>query len=364
MQDLNINDKDKKTLFRIVKHSLGEPLVKIELEDETLNDLLLISIMDYVELIQNWLIVHQWTSLVGVNVNETDLAKAFITRSLDYEMSFTYAYSKIVGLQTNGPWELKQDFVELEQGKQYYIIPKNREVNEVLWITPPAINQAVIDPYLGAYSNAFGSEYAGLANAFVMPAFDILLRAQDRNLKSRILRSELIYRITAGADGTKILHLAPYPGSRFDFNTSKLNGMRCWYWYYETNGNRDECLKANKDIVKLPSDVPVETLGYSDLNEPAKNWVRRYFTAKCKETLGLIRGTYSGSIKIGKTDVNLDYNMLLSQGKEEIEKLKTELEKLMEELTTNKTLEKKANEAENLNKILKHTAFDNPFTFI
>ena len=36
--------------------------------------------------------------------DEADLARAFTTRSLDWETSFTYAYSKIVGL--TGWWSL------------------------------------------------------------------------------------------------------------------------------------------------------------------------------------------------------------------------------------------------------------------
>jgi hypothetical protein len=38
----------------------------------------------------------------------------------------------------------KKDFVELENGRQVYTIPANREVNEVLWITPPAMSQALL----------------------------------------------------------------------------------------------------------------------------------------------------------------------------------------------------------------------------
>jgi hypothetical protein len=48
----------------------------------------------------------------------------------------------------------------------------------------------------------------------IAPAFDILLTAADMNLKNRIVRSELVYKITAGANGTK-LHLYPRLVLRF-----------------------------------------------------------------------------------------------------------------------------------------------------
>jgi hypothetical protein len=104
--------------------------------------LLEIAIEDYAQYVQEWLIEHQWQSLLGKTVGTTDMAFALSVRSLDYVNQYTYAYSKQVGHQTNGPWELK-DFVELENGRQVYTIPANREVNEVLWITPPAMSQAL-----------------------------------------------------------------------------------------------------------------------------------------------------------------------------------------------------------------------------
>jgi hypothetical protein len=41
------------------------------------------------------------------------------------------------------------------------------------------------------------------------------LTAADMNLKNRIVRSELVYKITAGANGTKLLHLYPRLVLRF-----------------------------------------------------------------------------------------------------------------------------------------------------
>jgi hypothetical protein len=86
------------------------------------------------------------------------MAFALSVRSLDYVNQYTYAYSKQVGHQTNGPWELK-DFVELENGRQVYTIPANREVNEVLWITPPAMSQALLANY-GGIDYGFGGGFA------------------------------------------------------------------------------------------------------------------------------------------------------------------------------------------------------------
>ena len=112
-----------------------------------LSTLLEISVEDYSAYINEWLIESQWTSLYGKDLTITDLTKALTVREMNYEDSFTYAYSKIVGLQARGPWELKHDYVTIERGKQAYEIPAGREINEVLWITPPTIDHALFSTY-------------------------------------------------------------------------------------------------------------------------------------------------------------------------------------------------------------------------
>ena len=69
-------------------------------------------------------------------------------------LSFTYAYSKIVGLQAGGPYQLKQDYVTLSANTQIYEIPAGREINEILWYTRAELNEAFIDPFLGAFGGS------------------------------------------------------------------------------------------------------------------------------------------------------------------------------------------------------------------
>ena len=58
------------------------------------------------------------------------------------------------------------------------------------------------------------------------------------------------------------------------------------------------CLAENPDIVRLPSDVNwTDSLRWDELNSPAQTWVRRWFTAYVKETLGRVRGKFSGNSK-------------------------------------------------------------------
>jgi len=368
-----INDQTKNELFTLIKHRLGAPIRKIELDWDQMCSLLETSIEDYAQRVQDWLIENQWSSLLGNEVDNTDIAFALTTRSLDFESRFSYAYSKQVGLQQRGPWEMKKDYVTINANQQVYQIPANREINEILWITPNSTDHALYS-FAGFGDYGFGGGFGqvpyagwgqggGLGNGgfYVAPAFDVLLRAQDFSLKSKLLRSELTYKVTAGPNGTRLLHLMPIPGSRLSFSAGGLvgsqiglAGTKVWYHYYDSTDDRDQCLIDNPDIIKLPNDVPLSKLKYSDLNEPTRVWVRRYLTALFKEALGRVRGKFSGSLKVPEAELTMDYDSLLSEGKEEQLKLLEQLDLRLERLSNIKQLENKGLEAENLNKSLSY----------
>jgi hypothetical protein len=364
-----IPEPHRSELYKKVRHLLGAPLRSVELEDEQMDTLLEFSIDDYSEQVQNFLVESQWTSLHNLNLDTQSLSNAFMTKSLDYETRYTYAYSKIVGLQAGGDWVLKRDYVDLIPNQQVYEVPANREINEVLWYSPAELNNAMFDPWsFGALGAGGGLGGAGglaqMGNAggsfLMMPAFDMLLRMQEINIQRRIITGDLTYKITALPEGKKALHLMQTPGGKFDFGNSSLMRGKVWYCYYDAGpADRDKCLKDNPDIIKLPSDVPFDKMSWTDLNNPAQVWVRRWFVASCKETLAKVRGKYSGNLKTPDSELTMDYQSLATEGKDEKTKLIEELtgaEGKLTRLRPDKVLEREALLAENLNKQLKFRA--------
>ena len=155
------------------------------------------------------------------------------------------------------------------------------------------------------------------------------------------------------------------PGGKFDFGSANMAGGKVWYWYYDVDGaDRDACLKANPDIVKLPSDIPLDALNWQDLNDPAQQWVRRWFTAYCKETLARVRGKFSGNLKTPDSELTMDYQSLSTEAKDEKVTLVTELKERLERLRPEKQMEKEALISENLNKQLKFRAMPIPITVV
>ena len=364
-----IDEPNRSKLYTKVRHLLGAPLRSVELEDEQMDTLLEFSIDEYSQYVQDWLIESQWTALYNLNLDTQSLTKAFTTRSLDYETRYTYAYSKIVGLQAGGDSVLKKDYIQLVPKQQIYEIPAGRELNELLWYSPPELNNMVFDPWsfgsLGVGGGLGGG--GGLAQMgnmggsyFMMPAFDMLLRMQEINIQRRIISGELTYRVTALPEGKKAVHLMNTPGGKFDFGNGTLMRGRVWYWYYDDGGDRDKCLAENPDIIRLPSDVPFDKMGWNDLNNPAQVWVRRWFIAYCKETLSRVRGKFSGNLKTGEGgDLTMDYTSLATEAKDEKTKLIDELigaEGRLTRLKPEKVMEREALLAENLNKQLKFRA--------
>tara|TARA_R110000796_G_scaffold40062_1_gene99377 strand:+ start:3431 stop:4606 length:1176 start_codon:yes stop_codon:yes gene_type:complete len=380
-----ISNEDKEKIFRQFRHLIGAPLRQVELTDDMLCTYLEIATEDYAQYIQEWLIEHQWQSLFGKDIDTTDMAFALSVRDFDYVTQQTYAYSKQVGLQARGPWELKKDFVEVEAGRQVYVIPAGREVNEVLWITPPTTDAALFANY-GGFDAGYGGGFAqmGIGHAangasgagagggyYVAPAFDVLLTAADFNLKNRMLRSELAYKITAGPNGTRLLHLMSTPGSKLSFGGAGigagagagagptavgLQGCRVWYHYYDTGVDPeaiDECRKLNPDVITLPNEVPLAKLSFSDFNEPTKTLVRKLFVATGKSALGQVRGKFSGVVGPPDAERTMAYEILLSEGESEKTQILERLDERLMRLGTEHQLERAANESENLNKHLK-----------
>jgi len=359
---LRISDKEKEKLFKQVRTELGAPIVGVELTNEMLTELLEISVDDYVEKIQNFIIEAQWTSLYGLNTQEDDITRALITRNQDYVTQYTYSYSKIVGLGAGeGGYELKSDYIELVAGVQTYQIPANREINEVMWYNPPTLDRSFVDPYLGYFANAMGSNFSTLGNFYVLPSFDILMRNADLSLKDRILNGTLTYKITNGPNGTKFVHLYNTPGGKYDRGGRLLNRGRVWYWYYDiSKGNKDDCLKTNKDIIKSPADVPLDDISFEDLNQPSKIWVRQYFVAKSMGALAKVRGKFSGSINVPDTPLTLDYQSLDTEAKDRILTLNDELYKRLERMSPLNMLKRAAEEAEALQNALKYRPMKKP----
>lgn len=363
--------EEVRSLFKRVRTILGGGVRSVELTDDQLCDLLQTAIEDYSEKVQNEIIANSWCGFYGKNTNSsTELAHAFMHRSLDLTKEYSYWFSKQVGLQSDGPWELKKDFITIEAGKQVYVIPSGRTINKVMYVNPPMTDTALFANYMGGGVGFMpglgqvGAGYgygAGMGGFYTTQAADVAYMASDLNFKSRLFRGDLVYKVTAGPDGTHLLHLLSTPGSKLSFGFSGLAngsigliGCEIWYTYYDTTDPEDaeECMRYHaNDVILSPDQVPVAQMDYAFLNEPAKVIVRQLLVAKAKETLGIIRGKFSGKVNIPQAEMSMDYQMLIQQGKEEYTAAMDALMKRLERLRPVNMMKEQAELTESQNKI-------------
>ena len=362
--------KEIESLFRKVKSALGAPVRAVELTDSQLCDLLEMCIEDYSEKVNNWLVECQWATLYGKNVSNTDMAFALSTRTFDMMKDYSYWFSKQVGLQQEGPWELKKDFITIEKGKQVYVVPSGRTINKVMWVNPPVSQAALFANYGGidiglggGYAQLGGGAYGPVGGFFTAPASDIAYLATDLQYKNRLLRSDLTYKVTAGPNGTHLIHLMSTPGSRLSFNYMGgvgsmlgLVGCEVWYTYYDTATpeEEDECARANAgDVILTPDRVQLSNIDYAFLNDPTKTIIRQLLIAKAKQTLGLVRGKFSGKVNIPQAEATMDYQMLNEQGRTEWDNTMKELTERLQRMKPSAMLEEQAKILESTSNILK-----------
>ena len=371
--------EDVKHLFHLVRVALGAPIRSIELTDDQLCALLEIAIGDYAEKVQNWVLETQWLNVQGKNTiqfqNPNELAYAMTVRTMDWSRNYSYWFSREIGLQQRGSYELKKDFFQVEKGKQVYVIPKGREINKVMYVTP-STTKAALYGNLGTLDTGIGGGFGqygnmgngmGITGFYIGSAYDTALMSVDLKYKNSLLRGDLAYKVTAGPDGTHLVHLMSTPGSPNmvggvaaddTWGWNKYSNCYVWYTYYDvsdgTEEDIDKCRIENRDdVVLTPDQVPFESMSYDLMNYPTQQIIRKLLIAEAKITLGNIRGAFSGVVKIPNAEMTLDYRLFLDQGKDEKEKTLSELSERLTRMTPWELMKNQNEMNDQLMKVLK-----------
>ena len=100
-----------------------------------------------------------------------------------------------------------------------------------------------------------------------------------------------------------------------------------------------------KNLVTDISNAPYERPTYEFINEPGRQWIRKYTLALSKEMLGSVRGKYQ-TLPIPGSEASLDYTRLLSEASAEKEFLIAQLREDLEATTTLKQSERAVGESE------------------
>ena len=181
---------------------------------------------------------------------------------------------------------------------------------------------------------------------YVLPVIEDILRGGMLDMSSRVRRSNYSYKIT----GTKLrVYPVPTKGTpgklwvRVGFSPDVLNPAYS-----------DSSISGVSNL----SNVPYGNLEYGKINSIGRQWTRQYAFSLAKELLGQVRSKFA-SVPIPGGDLSLNGGDLISQAREEQDKLRTNMIELLDSLTYSKLLEDEAGAAENLQTILKSIPIPN-----
>ena len=345
-------DADKITHF-VVKR-LGYPLVDIELQDVNIYACFEEAVTEYGGQLYTFQIRNNMIDLEGKATGSSDINRIYIDSNYGItDQASTQGNYGIEGEDQISPTEntafkLQTGSLQVQRGKQRYDLfthPSSSisgsqdgaiKMHKIYHYSPAAINR-YFDPYAGtgtgiqSLMQTFGmGNYSPGVNFMLMPMYFDILKLQAIELNDAIRKSAYHFDIV----DNRYLKLFPIPTRDYTL-----------HFEYQLKSVANNPVKDTTGGITNMSNVPYTNPTYKFINEPGRQWIRRYALALAKEMLGSIRGKYQ-SIPIPGADTTLDYSRLLGEASSEKSALIEELKSFLEETTRVKQLERQNQEAQ------------------
>ena len=323
---------------------LGYPLVDIELQAVNLFTCFEEAINEYGSQLYHFQIINSFHTLEGTSTG-SNLNNNIITPNLGNTINIAEQYgSEADG--AGGNYKLERGTLDVTAGVQNYDLLSNVSssisgsdsvyLKKVYHYAPAAINR-YFDPYAGTgtgiqslmQSFGFGNFSPGV-NFMLMPMYFDVLKLQAIELNDAIRKSAYHFDV----EDNRYLKLFPIPQNDYTL-----------HYEYQLKSVANNPVKDTTGGVTNLSNAPYTSPTYKLINEPGRQWIRRYALALAKEMLGSVRGKYQ-SVPIPGDSTTLDYGRLLSEASAEKTALIEELKTFLEETTRVKQLERQNQEAQ------------------
>ena len=270
-----------------------------------------------------------------------------ITPSIGPSIALSEKYGQLVGM--DGNVDLKKGYITLSGSVQDYDLQdtwasvsesnKRIEVQRVFNHQPAAISR-FYDPYAGSFDQAQMLDNFGMGN--VSPAISFILKpiSYDLARANQIETSDIIRKSAYSFEiHNNNLRIFPRP-------QSGDAGNKIYFEYYVKDDiqNTNNANAGLQGGVSDPSNVPYKFITYNSINQPGRQWIRKYTYALAKELLGIIRSKYS-SMPIPDGEVTLDGEGLKTEGREEKLQLLEELKEFLDSVSLTEKLKAEAEEA-------------------
>ena len=353
-------DADSMVIY--VKRMLGDDILSVELTKKQIWECFEDATTEWGSIINQIQLESQFASMLGMPTGSAEnVANLYLRQNVEFLQRQAEPYASVIGI--GGSVNSISGSISLTAGKQDYDfytdlkdqagVPLNNQqvsgsIGKIrildVYHDAPSIYMNNSNLMSNVQSAGFMAEsFIADTRFYVLPLFEDVLRGTQLKTAQKIRRSHYSYEI----HGTKI-RIYPMPSETT--YTQKL-WMRIMFNPDPTNAAFvDETIHGVSNVGNAPANNPV----YSNINSYGKNWIKKYCLALAKLLLGRVRGKIKDIQMPGGSNITLDGDDLRSEGKEEKEKLTTEVKEFLKEMTYDKIMEREAAKAENLQKQLRY----------
>lgn len=361
-------------MVTFVKRKLGDDILSVELTRKQIWSCFEEACAEYSRLVHEMRIKSELINVLGLPTG-SDITNVYPRQTLDFLVRMAEPYGTLAGV--GGSYDLTLSYFDLEFGRQDYNIYTELKVAtggsagqlvvdtmptgsmgkirivEVFHFEPTAAQQSLLNAsnITNFLATNFNYEsYVASTVFYVLPVFEDVLRRGMLETAFRVRRSHYSYSIIGSqvrifpipstfADiGRLYITVAPYQQNPLLDSTSGISGSVAY---------QDDSLHG----ISGPNDVPFDNLPFSTINQPGRAWIRQLTLALSKELLGIVRSKFD-SIPIPNADLKLNGDTLLSQAREDKEKLYDQMKEFLTDLTRDKLLEQEVSIAQNIQKQL------------
>ena len=334
-----------------VAKRLGYPVLQLEIPSGSIYACFEESINEYSQHINNYNIKNWMWEQYGEKSRISGSLSTGVSNPVTPTNGPSVQLSEKYGTMTNmgGNVDLKKGYIILSGSTQDYDLQsvwaevsesgRRIEVQSVYNHASSAITR-FYDPYAGSFDQRQMLDNFGFGN--VSPAVSFMLHPISYDLvrANQIETSDLIRKSAYSFEiHNNKLRIFPNP-------TDDDNGEKIWFDYYVKDDvkNTNNVSGSMQGGVSDPSNVPYKFITYSSINQPGRQWIRKFTSALSKELLGIIRSKYS-ALPIPDAEITLDGDALKAEGREEKTQLLEELKEFLETVSLTEKLKAEAEEA-------------------
>lgn len=366
---------------------LGWPEMSIEISEHDFYSALEEAIDEFSRLVGNQNIEDNLEAVLGSDADRDLTGRWVSSGGVGQNVQLAKDYGSPVAGAAGGNVDFQKGFIELEHGRQIYHkseIKTSIETSEgefdfvspdeeivIYRVFHEDVPSSVYGYYSGAYGGGAGyggsrgigmnSHFSGSGQAIqrskqftLKPLYDTVLSIQDYDLHKDIFASDYSFEIIG--DKIKIFP-TPHNGG-----FGGHGRMRIWVEFVyadEALGVEvlgDSTARASVDesidnVISDYSDAPYDFIPYRFINAPGKRWIFKYALEIARHKLGTVRSKFSDTPS-PQDPFQLDGQDLKQEAQNNMQTLVDNLNDQLDKLSREQRLQRKADNAENLNKVL------------